>query len=52
MPDAAPVPAFPGLLEEMTIDDVRAFDPEVVMLPLGSTEPHGPTCPWAPMSTR
>jgi hypothetical protein len=45
MPDAAPVPAFPGLLEEMTIDDVRAFDPEVVMLPLGSTEPHGPHLP-------
>lgn len=33
-------PAFPGLLEEMTVEDVRNFDPEVVVLPLGSTEPH------------
>ena len=38
-------PAFPGLLEEMTVDDVRAFEPEVVVLPLGSTEPHGPHLP-------
>ncbi len=38
-------PAFPGLLEEMTVEDVRAFDPEVVVLPLGSTEPHGPHLP-------
>ena len=37
--------AFPGLLEEMSVDDVRAFDPEVVVLPLGSTEPHGPHLP-------
>ena len=40
-----PVPRFPGLLEEMTIDEVRAFQPEVVVLPLGSTEPHGPHLP-------
>jgi creatinine amidohydrolase len=38
-------PAFPGLLEEMTIEEVRAFNPEVVTLPLGSTEPHGPHLP-------
>ena len=38
-------PAFPGLLEEMTVDEVRAFEPEVVVLPLGSTEPHGPHLP-------
>ena len=37
--------AFPGLLEEMTVEDVRAFEPEVVVLPLGSTEPHGPHLP-------
>jgi creatinine amidohydrolase len=37
-----PVPLFPGLLEEMTIDEVRELDPRVVVLPLGSTEPHGP----------
>lgn len=40
------VPAFPGLLEEMTVDEVRAFRPEVVVLPLGSTEPHGPHLPY------
>jgi creatinine amidohydrolase len=39
-------PAFPGLLEEMTIAEVRAFDPQVVVLPLGSTEPHGPHLPY------
>jgi len=33
-------PAFPGLLEEMTVEDVKKFSPEVVVLPLGSTEPH------------
>jgi creatinine amidohydrolase len=37
--------AFPGLLEEMTVEEVRAFDTEVVVLPLGSTEPHGPHLP-------
>lgn len=40
-----PSPAFPGLLEEMTIDDVKAFHPEIVVVPLGSTEPHGPHLP-------
>ena len=38
-------PVFPGLLEEMTGENVRAFKPEVVVLPLGSTEPHGPHLP-------
>ncbi len=37
--------AFPGLLEEMTVEEVRQFKPEVVVLPLGSTEPHGPHLP-------
>lgn len=37
--------AFPGLLEEMTVEEVRAFAPQVVVLPLGSTEPHGPHLP-------
>ncbi|MCE9589304.1 MAG: creatininase family protein [Planctomycetes bacterium] len=36
---------IPGVLEEMTVEEVRAFKPEVVMLPLGSTEPHGPHLP-------
>ena len=35
-----------GVLEEMTLDDVRAFKPQVVVLPLGSTEPHGPHLPY------
>jgi creatinine amidohydrolase len=38
-------PAFPGLLEEMTVEEVRAFNPEVVLFPFGSTEPHGPHLP-------
>ncbi len=36
----------PGLLETMTVSDVRAFQPEVIVLPLGSTEPHGPHLPY------
>ena len=39
-------PRSSGILEEMTIDDVRAFKPQVVVLPLGSTEPHGPHLPY------
>jgi creatinine amidohydrolase len=31
-----------GKLEEMTIDEVRDFQAEVAVFPLGSTEPHGP----------
>jgi creatinine amidohydrolase len=38
-------PAFAGLLEEMTAEEVKAFAPQVVVLPLGSTEPHGPHLP-------
>lgn len=34
-----------GFLEEMTVEDIEAFRPEVVALPLGSTEPHGPHLP-------
>jgi creatinine amidohydrolase len=30
----------------MTIDEVRAFKPQVAVLPLGSTEPHGPHLPY------
>jgi len=36
----------PGILEEMTIEDVRAFNPEVVIWSIGSTEPHGPVLPY------
>jgi len=35
-----------GILEEMTMDDVRDFLPEVVVLPVGSTEPHGYHLPY------
>ncbi len=35
-----------GLLETMTIEQVRAFKPEVVVIPVGSTEPHGPHLPY------
>lgn len=35
-----------GILTEMTIDDVRQLNPEVVVLPIGSTEPHGPHLPY------
>lgn len=30
----------------MTIEDVRAFKPEVVVWAIGSTEPHGPVLPY------
>lgn len=36
----------PGILEEMTIDEVRAFDAEVVVWGIASTEPHGPVLPY------
>lgn len=35
-----------GILQAMTIDDVRAFRTEVVILGIGSTEPHGPSLPY------
>jgi len=35
-----------GILTEMTLDDVRAFKAKVVVLPIGSTEPHGPHLPY------
>ena len=35
-----------GILAEMTIDDVRAFAPEVVVVGVASTEPHGPVLPY------
>lgn len=35
-----------GILEEMTLPEVEAFDPEIVVIPLGSTEPHGPHLPY------
>lgn len=35
-----------GILQEMTIDEVRAFDPEVVVFGIASTEPHGPHLPY------
>ena len=35
-----------GILEEMTIEDVRAFHPEVVVFGVASVEPHGPALPY------
>lgn len=35
-----------GILEEMTISEVQEFAPNVALLPLGSTEPHGPALPY------
>ena len=35
-----------GILQEMTVDDVRRFRPEVVLAGIGSTEPHGPSMPY------
>ena len=36
----------PGILEEMTLPEVEAFEPEIVVIPVGSTEPHGPHLPY------
>jgi len=38
--------SLPGILETMTIEQVRDFNPEVVVIPIGSTEPHGPHLPY------
>jgi len=35
-----------GILSQMTIEDVKRLAPEVVVLPIGSTEPHGPHLPY------
>ena len=37
---------FSGILEELTIEDVRALRPNVAVIPIGSTEPHGPALPY------
>lgn len=35
-----------GILEEMTLDEVRALQANVGLIPIGSTEPHGPALPY------
>ncbi len=35
-----------GILSEMTIEEVEALDPEVVVFGIASTEPHGPHLPY------
>lgn len=35
-----------GALETMRMDEAETFQPEVALLPLGSTEPHGPHLPY------
>ncbi|MCE2440106.1 MAG: creatininase family protein [Candidatus Latescibacteria bacterium] len=43
---------FSGILEEMTIDQVRVLKPDVAVIPIGSTEPHGPALPYGTDSYR
>lgn len=35
-----------GILEEMTTEDVKELNPNVGVIPIGSTEPHGPALPY------
>ena len=35
-----------GILAERTLEEVRALAPEVVVLGVASTEPHGPILPY------
>ncbi|MCX7805770.1 MAG: creatininase family protein [Planctomycetota bacterium] len=35
-----------GILEEMTIEEVRELQPNTAVVPIGSTEPHGPHLPY------
>lgn len=35
-----------GVLEELTIDEVRRLNPNLCVLPVGSTEPHGSALPY------
>jgi creatinine amidohydrolase len=44
--------SYSGVLEEMTIEDVRALDANVCVIPVGSTEPHGPALPYGTDSYR
>lgn len=39
-------PAKAGILSEMTVEDLHTFRPEVVIIALTSTEPHGPHLPY------
>ncbi len=44
--------SYSGILEEMTIDQVRGLKPDVAVIPIGSTEPHGPALPYGTDSYR
>ena len=35
-----------GILEEMTLDDLRELAPNLALIPIGSTEPHGSALPY------
>jgi len=35
-----------GILEEMTVEDIKTLKPNVGIIPIGSTEPHGPALPY------
>lgn len=41
-----------GILEQMTIADVESLAPNVAVIPIGSTEPHGPALPYGTDSYR
>ncbi len=38
--------AISGILEELTIEEVKQLQPNVCVIPVGSTEPHGPALPY------
>lgn len=41
-----------GILEELTVSEVRTLAPNVAVIPIGSTEPHGPGLPYGTDSFR
>ena len=43
---------YSGILEDMTIDDVCDLQANVCVIPIGSTEPHGPALPYGTDSYR
>jgi len=45
-PSSSSPPRPAGILEQMTVEEVRTFEPDILLVPLGSTEPHGPHLPY------
>lgn len=46
MADPIPLASRLGILADMTLAEVRDFNPEVAIIALTSTEPHGPHLPY------